>query len=583
MKKSDKQPKQMVVLNADVVGYSKIVSDDVAWATAAMSRVRQIVAAKISESGGELVDFIGDNFMALFEDGKSAVKCALAIAADIEIDNETIPGPRQIRFRMGIDIGDVTFSDGRYIGEPLNVASRVQAIAQPGGLCISDQFYRELDEPALRFRPIGRQRLKNIIREVDLYEFADLPTKGTLPIDRKSLSLESPTLAILPIHTERVDASVAAMAGILRSDLVHRLARVPQLNIIDAKTETSEERVKSAARYMIETGIQQFGEHARLYATLFDVTTMNIVKSYKWTVPAASLMDLSERLADDIAHSIEIELIVGEPAGLYAELDDPDAIEKVYTGWYHLRSDTREGWAHALALFGQVAQSHPNQPYGHVLAAFANWMGAANGWAPDVAAALSEARQQSRKALDVGDATGMARAVEASILMTEGRHQEALAFVEELGILRPTCDVTYGLEGSVRRYLGQWEKAVELLDTAMRLTGINKPWYPTVKACSLFIGGRFEKAATIADTVLDYQPHNLEALLVLVAAQVEIGLARRAQATVGAIKERFPAVDLEAWLDKNPYQVQELIERWKKDLASAGAFPHRQPIGLKHA
>jgi adenylate cyclase len=177
MKSAQKQPCKMVVLNADVVGYSKLVSGDLESVTAAMVRVRQIVDAKISESSGKLIDFIGDNFMAVFEDGRSAVQSALTIAAEIEIENSKIPGPRQIRFRMGIDVGDVTYAGGRYVGEPLNIASRIQEIAQPGGLCISGLFYRELDEPALRFRPIGRQRLRNIIREVDIYEFADLPDK----------------------------------------------------------------------------------------------------------------------------------------------------------------------------------------------------------------------------------------------------------------------------------------------------------------------------------------------------------------------------------------------------------------------
>ena len=137
-------------------------------------------------------------------------------------------------------------------------------------------------------------------------------------------------------------------------------------------------------------------------------------------------------------------------------------------------------------------------------------------------------------------------------------------------IARPI--VTYGLEGSVRRYMGQWEKAIDLLNTAMRLTGINKPWYPTVKACSLFVGGRVEQAATVAEMVLDYQPHNLEALLVLVAAQVELGMTRRAKATTEMIRTRFPSVDVKAWLDKSPYRMKALIERWKKDLASAGAI-----------
>ena len=561
-----------MVLNADVVGYSMLMSDDFDSTTATMERYRQLVDSKIAESDGTLIDFVGDNFMAAFEDARDAVQTAIAIAAEIEIANADTTEPRKVRFRMGIDLGDVAVSGGRYFGDPLNIASRIQSIARPGGLCVSGPVYRALDEPALRFRPIGQQRMKNIPEEIEVYEFADLPGDNTVTAERRSLSLESPTVAVLPIHTEMADKSVRATAGILRGDLIHRLAKVPQLRVIDAKAETSDKRVVKAARYMVETGVHQVGDNVRLYATLFDVITMNIVKSYKWAVQTEDLFALSDRFADDVARSIEIELIVGEPAGLYSELDDPEAIEMVYLGWYHLRTDTREGWSHAIELFGQVAQLHPDQPYGHVLSAFANWIGAANEWVRDPDAALSKAREQAQAALETGDPTGMARAVEASILMSEGRHDEAIAVVEQLEIIRPTCDVTYGLEGSVRRYMGQWENAIDLLETAMRLTGINKPWYPTVKACSLFIGGRIEQAASVAEMVINYQPQNLEALLVLAAAQTELGMNRRAKATTEIIRERFPSVDVALWFDKSPYQIKEVVERWKKDLASAGAI-----------
>lgn len=110
----------------------------------------------------------------------------------------------------------------------------------------------------------------------------------------------------------------------------------------------------------------------------------------------------------------------------------------------------------------------------------------------------------------------------------------------------------------------------------MRLTGVNKPWYPTVKACSLLMGGRVEQAASVAEMVLEHQPHNLEALLVLTAAQVELGLDRRARATAELIRERYPSVDIAEWLDRNPYQGKEMVDRWKEDLVSAGAIePNR--------
>ncbi|MGA9595333.1 MAG: tetratricopeptide repeat protein, partial [Acidimicrobiia bacterium] len=96
--------------------------------------------------------------------------------------------------------------------------------------------------------------------------------------------------------------------------------------------------------------------------------------------------------------------------------------------------------------------------------------------------------------------------------------------------------------------------------------------YPTVKAASLFVGGRVEEAASVAQGVLDYQPNNLEALLVLAAAQVELGMDRRARATAELIKERFPSVDVEDWLDKTPYHRRDVVERWKVDMTSAGAI-----------
>ena len=144
--------------------------------------------------------------------------------------------------------------------------------------------------------------------------------------------------------------------------------------------------------------------------------------------------------------------------------------------------------------------------------------------------------------------------------------------VEEAEVLRPSCDVTYGLEGSVRRYLGESPIVLVLPRRAMRLTGVNKPWYPTVKACSLLMGGILFSLSTMAEMVLEHQPRNLEALLVLTAAQVELGLDRRARATAGLLRERYPTVDIAAWLDGSPYQDRELVERWRDDLISAGAI-----------
>lgn len=551
-------------LNADVVGYSRLLADDLASTSDAMAHARYEVEESVERNLGTLVNFVGDNFMAVFDRATDAMQAAIAISSALEDANADRSSGRWLRFRMGMDRGEVIVSDGHYEGDALNVAARIQAIALPGGLSVSGAVYSDLDEPALRFRPAGTHRLKNIPEPVEVYEFADLPTDSAEDIVSR-LALDIPTIAVLPMHTEGVDAVLAGAATVLRSDVMHRLSAIPELVVLDA---AARDRETTAARYMLETGLHQFGERVRLYGTIFDVTTMNIVKSHKVVGTTADVFELSDELSEAIGHSVEVDLVVGAPAGLYAELEDPVAIEKVYMGWYHLRSDTQEDWEHALRLFGEVAESHPDLPYGWVLSAFANWIGAANQWAGDPAAALMLAREQAQRGAELHDPTGMAQAVDAAVLMSMGQIDEAIRTVENLEISRPTCDVTYALEGSLRRYIGDWEEAVDLLDFAMRLTGINKPWYPTVKACSLFIGNRLEQAASVSESVLEYQPNNIEALLVLAASQVELGLERRAAATAHTIRNSFPTLDIEEWFERNPYQDDALVTRWKADLAA---------------
>ena len=551
-------------LNADVVGYSRLLADDLASTSDAMTHARHEVEASVERNRGTLVNFVGDNFMAVFDRATDAMQAAIAISSALEDANADRSSGRWLRFRMGMDRGEVIVSDGHYEGDALNVAARIQAIALPGGLSVSGTVYGDLDEPALRFRPAGTHRLKNIPESVDVYEFADLPTDSAEDIVSR-LALDIPTIAVLPMHTEGVDDALAGAATVLRSDVMHRLSKIPELVVLDA---AAHDRETTAARYMLETGLHQFGERIRLYGTVFDVTTMNVVKSHKATGTTADVFELSDELSEAIGHTVEVDLVVGAPAGLYAELEDPVAIEKVYMGWYHLRSDTHEDWEHALRLFGQVAESHPDLPYGWVLSAFANWIGAANQWAADPAAALMLAREQAQRGAELHDPTGMAQAVDAAVLMSMGQIDEAIRTVENLEITRPTCDVTFALEGSLRRYIGDWEEAVDLLDFAMRLTGINKPWYPTVKACSLFIGNRLEQAASVSESVLEYQPNNIEALLVLAASQVELGHERRAAATAQTIRDSYPTLDVEEWFERNPYQDDALVTRWKADLAA---------------
>lgn len=560
--------RDMVALNADVVGYSGLMADDFAATTSAMAVAHGLVSEQVAAAGGILVNFVGDNFMAVFDDAAAAMRAAISISSELEREDPG-EGGTAIRFRMGIDKGPVTVSGDDYFGEALNVAARIQALARPGGVSVSRAVFGELDEPALRFRSTGSHRLKNIPGDVEVFEFADLPSVRTPDAPPLARSLGTPSIAVLPVHGSGLGPEADGIPELLRADIVHRLAEVPNLRVIDAPAEGGP-GTRLTPAYLLETGMIRYGNTGRFYAKLMEVASMNIVTSHKWTGTPEQLVAQSDEIADTVARSVEVELIIGEPAREYSQLEDPEAIRTIYRGWYHLTTDTPEGNQRAIELFDQIIAKHPDSMIGYSLAAFAHWVGAAEGITSNPSEHYRRAAELARQGTALGDATGLAEMVQAATLLSTGNPGEAIDLMERVEIKRPTCDITYGLAASMCRYVGEWERSIDLLDVAMRLTAMNKPWYPTVQAAALYIGGRLDAAASTAAAVLEHQPRNLEALLVLAAAQVELGQLRRGRATAATIRRLFPAVDVAAWFEHRPYQIPDVIDRWKRALAELG-------------
>jgi adenylate cyclase len=541
-----------------------------------MSEARAIVDEGIAEAGGTLVNFVGDNFMAVFDESEPAVRAAITITNALAAKNALVPEYQRLRFRMGVDKGAVVIDDdGSYLGDALNIAARIQSIAQPGGLSVSGDVYRALDEPALRFRSKGRQRLKNIPEQIEVYDFADLPSKDdTAVTPTRPLALDTPKVAIAPMHLEGASSELQSMASFLLSDVVSGLVGLRNLDVVDV-TQTmgqnqTEDEVASNVRYVLYSGIVQVGNRVRLWAQALEVLTQNALWAHKWDTDVDSLLDVADQFAEEIVRAFEVELIVGEPARIYHELADPRAVAKVYETYYHLTSGTASGWKRALEIAEGLKAELPDSMLGVVMLSFTNWIGAAQGFSEDPEQSLMDATLDAERAIEFGDETGLASMIMAAITLAQGDAESALDRVTSAKVTRPTCDLTWAVEASVRRYLGQWEEAVELVDQAMGLSPVNKPWYPTVLASSYYVGGRYEQAAAVAEEVLEFQPQNIEALLVLAASQSELGLERRARATGNLIRERFPQANISEWLTSNPYQDDRFIERWMKDLKGAG-------------
>lgn len=572
--KTDNTTRQVTALNADIVGFSKLMADDPQTTSATVEKYRSLVESAIAASGGTLVNFVGDSFMAVFEDPIAAMRAAVQISEEVERQNEPLPRTGWVRFRMGLDHGAVTEQSGEFLGEALNVAARIQERARPGGISVSGRVFRALDEPELRFRPTGRHRVKNIPEMVEIYEFAHLPRDKGIDLNhRRILPIQPPTIVVLPSILHGVNDDVRSMCNVLRADLVHRLAELPQLTVIESMT--ADQYAGGSAYYILETGAIQVGQNVRIYAKVTAIDSMNIVASHKWTSTEEALFVDIERMIEEVARSVEVELVIGDRMVFYEAAGNPDILKAMIQAWYHLMIGTPEHWLEAMEIFDRTAEEHPDYLLGKSLRAFATWLGAAEGMAPSPEGLYDLAFGQAEEVVADGDPTGLGHMIMGAVHIARGEPDLALQTIEQAQIVRPTCDLTFALEGSIRRYLGQWEKAVDLLDTAMRLAAFSPAWYPTVQASSLFVGQRLDRAETTAQEIVEVYPDTLEALLILAASQAELGLQRRAQATAEEIRERFPSVDVDKWLDQHPYTDRHIVERWREDLAKAGLVEAR--------
>jgi adenylate cyclase len=145
-----------VVLHADIAGYSRLLADDPGATVDAVRAYHDLVTAAVETAGGTLVNFVGDSFTAVFADARTGMRCAIAICGAVKERNAGLPETRRVAFRMGLDAGEVAIADdGRFFGDPINIAARVQAMADVGGINVTEAIYRELDEPAMRLRPLG--------------------------------------------------------------------------------------------------------------------------------------------------------------------------------------------------------------------------------------------------------------------------------------------------------------------------------------------------------------------------------------------------------------------------------------------
>jgi adenylate cyclase len=580
MGNADLQRRLAAIVSADVVGYSRLISSDELGTIRILNECRQRMTALVEAHGGKVVDFVGDNMLAEFKSGLAAVETAMGMQAGIAELTAGQPDENRMRFRIGIHLGDVTTDGERLYGEGVNIAARLQALAEPGGICISDAVHAQVrSRLGVPCRDLGEQRLKNIGEAVRACLIAPAGEGQAVAVS-PATTPRGPSLAVLPFVNLSRDPDQEYMSEGLTLSIVAALVKIPGLLLIsDTATAPYKDRPVPFQRlgrelgvtHILDGGIQRSGSRVRVTVRLTDAQGGRQLWAEQFNKDLGDIFALQDEIAAEVVEAMDVKLVSGETARIVRHaLKTHAAIEAYYRGWSAL---FRSGPGQAIEAglwFDEIVEAEPSSPLGYALSAWTSCLIAGSATGASREAALDKAAGLARKALELGDITGLPHLTLAYVHLLRHDHEEALRSAEQALLERPSCDASYVVKASVLNFLGRFDEAMPLSRKAMRISPVHPSFYPAVLAASAYFSGRYAESLEAADHALNIDQEDVDALVVRTAALVRLGHQEQAMAGAKSILQARPGFRLEAYASTQPHKDVGALSRLVGDLERAG-------------
>ena len=589
MGETDFKHRLAALLSADVVGYSRLMAEDELATVRALAICREKIADLAGENGGRIVNFVGDNVMAEFPSALDAVACALKIQNSLDRLNAGLPENRRMQLRIGVNLGDVLVEGDVLYGDGVNIAARLEALADPGGICVSEMVYSQIHHKLeADFVDLGAKSLKNIPDPVRVYGVfepsADPPATpaATASYAPASLPLPAkPSLAVLPFVNLSADPAQDYFSDGLTLDIMTALVRIPDLFLISDITMFSFKLEPVSIReigrqlgvsHVLEGGVRKGGQKVRVTARLVETASGRQVWADHYDTQLDDNFTIQDEIAEEIVTAMDVKLVSGESARTIRKaIRNPDALEAYYRGWQALFGPAETDIYQSQQYFEETIRLEPESPLGYALAAWVQWWAIFRGLSDDTALALEHATDLARKAVDLEDVTGLPHLMMALIHLHKSEHEFALAEAEQAVLARPSCDLSYAAKGYILNYLGRPGEAIELANYAIRLAPVHAPpFYQFVMASALYGNGQFEAAIAAAEEALRTDQEYLDALLVLAGANAACNHMDAAVRAADRIRRIAPEFTLEDYARTQPYENTDTLEELIGNLRQAG-------------
>jgi adenylate cyclase len=541
------------ILAADVAGYSRLMAADEEGTLAALKTLRrEVTYPKIKEHRGRVVNTTGDGLLSEFASVVDAVRCAVEVQREMAARNAGVHVERRIDFRIGINLGDIMIDDNDIFGDGVNVAARLEALAEPGGICVSRVVRDQVrDKLAIPFEDMGEQQVKNIARPVRAYrallaERADrsIPSDATPPP-----LLDRPSIAVLPFHNVSGDSEQEYFVDGITEDIITALSKWRWFLVI-ARNSTFAYKGKSVdvkevsrelgVRYVLEGSMRRAGQRVRISSQLINTATGTHLWAERYDRDLTDIFAVQDDITSRVVAAIEPALSRAETQRVIAKRPEHmGAWDYCQRGFWHVHKGTRADGITAYGLFKQALTLDPNLADAHLGLARALIVQWDYGSVEDFAPFVRQARESALQSVAVDSENPQAQYVLAQTSLWAGDVRAAIAHASRAVELNGNFALGHFYLGIALSLDGRHDEALEAIETGWRLSPRDpraSTWLAN-KARVLYHLKRYEEAIEAASSARRIRPHAY-GFLVLVASYAQLGRdeeARNAMADMRAL------------------------------------------------
>jgi adenylate cyclase len=581
----DPERRLAAVLAADMVGYSRLMELDETGTLARLKTHRiELIDPAIAKNRGRIIKTTGDGILVEFHSVADAVLCAAEIQRRMARRNLDVPPSRWVQFRIGVNLGDLIVDEDDIFGDGVNVAARLEMLAEPGGICVSaavrDQVGDRLDQIA--FEDLGEQSVKNIARPIRVFRIRLEPDTTVAPERAEDAAVaaavaKKPSIAVLPLANMSGDPEQEFFVDGLTEDIITELSRFRDLLVISRNSTFVHKgkavKLQEVARefgvdYILEGSVRKSGDRIRVSVQLIDAQTDRHVWAERYDRQLEDIFAIQDEMTRAIVATLpgRMEAATHDRAKR-KRTDNMAAYECVLTAKVLHHRSTRDDNAEAQRLLDRAIALDPN--YGHAHA----WKGCVLGqtwvhdWCPDRDATMRQVAAELEVALGLDDNDADVHRILAALSVTRKDHDKASYHQERALALNPNYDLVVVQQGELLTWLGQPEEGIDWIRKAMRLNPCHPErfWSHLGRAC--YCAEKYAEAADAFSRITrpDYTHHAF-----LAATFAQMGSAVAATAHTAEVIKREPKFSVAAYLATQHYKREIDRQRHADGLLKAG-------------